>query len=89
MESQEVLAVILLYEVFFGFKFDENRLIGSKVTAVFQNIDFGWDFSILGCVGVVFRGLIPPNFRFIGSNHTKGTFLRQTAYFEVSNVKIG
>ena len=46
VESQEVLAVILLYKVYFGFKFDENRLIGSKVTAVFQNIDFGWDFSI-------------------------------------------
>ena len=46
MESQEVPMVILFYEVYFDFKFDENRLIGSKVTAVFQNIDFGWDFSI-------------------------------------------
>ena len=46
IESQEVLTVILLYEVCSGFKFDENRFIGSKVTAVFQNIDFGWDFSI-------------------------------------------
>ena len=46
MESQEVPTVILFYEVYFDFKFDENRLIGSKVTAVFQNIDFGWDFSI-------------------------------------------
>ena len=56
MESQEVPAVSLLYEVYSGFKFDENRLIGSKVTAFFQNIDFGWDFSIRGCFGVVFRG---------------------------------
>ena len=46
MESQEVSTVILFYEVYFYFKFDENRLIGSKVTAVFQNIDFGWDFSM-------------------------------------------
>ena len=46
MESQEVPAVFLFYKVYFDFKFDENRLIGSKVTAVFQNIDFGWDFSI-------------------------------------------
>ena len=46
MESHEVPMVILFYEVYFDFKFDENRLIGSKVTAVFQNIDFGWDFSI-------------------------------------------
>ena len=45
MESQEVPTVILLYELYSGFKFDGNRLIGSKVTAVFQNIDFGWDFS--------------------------------------------
>ena len=44
--SQEVPTVIFFYEVYFDFKFDENRLIGSKVTAVFQNIDFGWDFSI-------------------------------------------
>ena len=46
MESQEVPAVILFYEVYFDFKFVENRLIGSKVTAAFKNIDFGWDFSI-------------------------------------------
>ena len=46
MESQEVITVILFYKVFFFFKFDENRLIGSKVTAVFQIIDFGWNFSI-------------------------------------------
>ena len=46
MKSQEVPTVILFYKVYFDFKFDENRLIGSKVTAVFQNIDFGWDFSI-------------------------------------------
>ena len=46
MESQEVLMVILFCEVYFDLKFDENRLIGSKVTAVIQNIDFGWDFSI-------------------------------------------
>ena len=46
MESQEVPKVILPNEVYFDFKFDENRLIGSKVTAVFQNIDFGWHFSI-------------------------------------------
>ena len=46
MEFHAVLRVILFYEVYFDFKFDENRLIGSKVTAVFQNIDFGWDFSI-------------------------------------------
>ena len=44
--SHEVLTVILLCEVCSGFKFDENRFIGSKVTAVVQNIDFGWDFSI-------------------------------------------
>ena len=36
MESQEVPTVILFYEVYFDFKFDENRLIGSKVTAVFK-----------------------------------------------------
>ena len=46
VESQEVPTVILFYKVYFDFKFDENRLIGSKVTAVFQNIDSGWDFSI-------------------------------------------
>ena len=46
MEFHEVPMVILFYEVYFDFKFDENRLIGSKVTAVFQNNDFGWDFSI-------------------------------------------
>ena len=46
MESHEMSMVILLYEVYFDFKFVANRLIGSKVTAVFQNIDFGWDFSI-------------------------------------------
>ena len=46
MESQEVPMVILFCEVYHDFKFDDNRLIGSKVTAVFQNIDFGWDFSI-------------------------------------------
>ena len=46
MESQEVVAVIILYGVCSVFKFDENRFIGSKVTVVFQNIDFGWDFSI-------------------------------------------
>ena len=46
MESQEVPTVILFYEAYFDFKFDENRLTGSKVTAAFQNIDFGWDFSI-------------------------------------------
>ena len=56
MESQEVSTVILFYKVCFVFKFDENRLIGSKVTVVFQNIDFGGDFSIQGCFGVVFRG---------------------------------
>ena len=48
--------MILFYEVYFYFNFDENRLIGSKVTAVYQNIDFGWDFSIQECFGVVFRG---------------------------------
>ena len=46
MESHEVPTVILFYEVYFDFKFYGNRLIGSKVTAVFQNIDFGWVFSI-------------------------------------------
>ena len=46
MESHEVPTVILFYGVYFDFKFDENRMIGSKVTAVFQNIYFGWDFSI-------------------------------------------
>ena len=46
IESHEVPTVILFYAVCFDFKFDENRLIDSKVTAVFQNIDFGWDFSI-------------------------------------------
>ena len=46
MESQEVLTMIPFYKVYFNFKVDEIRLIGSKVTAVFQNIDFGWDFSI-------------------------------------------
>ena len=46
MEFHEIPTVIVFYEVYFDFKFDENRLIGSKVTAVFQNIDFGWDFSI-------------------------------------------
>ena len=46
MESYEVLTVILFYEVYFDFKFDENRLIGLKVTAVFQNVAFGWEFSI-------------------------------------------
>ena len=56
MESQEVPTVILFYKVYIDFKFDENRLIGSKVTAVFQNIDFGWVFSMKGCFGVVFRG---------------------------------
>ena len=56
MESQEVPTVILFYKVYFYFKFDGNRLIGSKVTAVFQNVDFGLDFSIWGCFGVVFRG---------------------------------
>ena len=56
MESQEVPMVILFCEVYHDFKFDENRLIGSKVTAVFRYIDFGWDFSMWGCFGVVFRG---------------------------------
>ena len=46
MESQEVPTVILFYEVYFDFKFDGNRLVGSKVTTVFQNIDFGWDLRI-------------------------------------------
>ena len=46
MESQEVHKVILFHKVNFDFIFDGNRLIGSKVTSVFQNIDFGWDFSI-------------------------------------------
>ena len=46
MESQEVPTVILCYEVYVDLEFDENQLIGSKVTAVFQNIDFGLDFSI-------------------------------------------
>ena len=46
MVSHEVPTVILFYKVYFDFKFDENRLIASNVTAVFQNIDFGWDFSI-------------------------------------------
>jgi len=46
LESQEAFLVILFCEMYFDFKFDENRLIGSKVTAVFQNIDFGWDFSM-------------------------------------------
>ena len=46
MESQEVPMVFMFYGLYSDFKFDENRLIGSKVTAVFQNIDFGWDFSI-------------------------------------------
>jgi hypothetical protein len=35
MESHEVPTVILFYKVYFDSKFDENRLIGSKVTAVF------------------------------------------------------
>ena len=56
MESKEVPTVILFNEVYFDFKSDGNRLIGSKVTAVFQNNDFGWDFSIEGCFWVVFRG---------------------------------
>ena len=56
MESQEVPTVILFYKVYFDFNFDENQLIGSKVTAVFRNIDFGWVFSIQGRFGVVFRG---------------------------------
>ena len=55
-ESQEVPTVILIYEVYFVFKFDENRSIVSKKTAVFKNIDFGWDISIWRCFGVVFRG---------------------------------
>ena len=46
MKSHEVPTVILFYEVYSDFKFDENRLIDSKVAAVFQNIDFGWVFSI-------------------------------------------
>ena len=46
MESHEVPTVILFYAVYFDFKFDGNRSIGSKVTAVFQNVDFGWDFSM-------------------------------------------
>ena len=45
MVSHEVPTVILCYGVYFDLKFDENRLIGSKVTAVFQSIDFGWIFS--------------------------------------------
>ena len=76
MESQEVPTVILFYEVYFDLKFDENRLIGSKVTAVFLIIEFGWDFSIWGCFGGSFQGLTPRNVRFEGSNHTKGTSLR-------------
>jgi hypothetical protein len=41
------------------FKFDENPPIGSKVTALLQNLEFGWDFSIWGNFGVVFRGYHP------------------------------
>ena len=46
IESQEVPTVILFYKMYLDFRFDENRLIDSKVTAAFQIIDFGWDFSI-------------------------------------------
>ena len=48
MKSQEIPTVILFYAVYFDFKFDENRLIGSKVTAVFQNIDFWLGFQHIG-----------------------------------------
>jgi hypothetical protein len=41
------------------FKFDENPPIGSKVTALLQNLEFGWDFSIWVTFGVVFRGYHP------------------------------
>jgi hypothetical protein len=43
-----VAKVILFGEKYWDFKFDENPSTGSKVTAIFQNLEFGWDFSIWG-----------------------------------------
>ena len=41
------------------FKFDGNPSISSKVTALFQNLEFGWDFSTWGDFGIVFGGYHP------------------------------
>ena len=49
-------------DMYSGFKFDDYPNNGSKVTAVFLNLNFGWDFRTLGVFGGVFRVYHPPNF---------------------------
>ena len=59
METWKVPKVITFVEKYLDFKFYENPSISSKVTALFQNLEFGWDFSTWGDFGIVFRGYHP------------------------------
>ena len=43
--------VILFHDMYFDFKFDGNRLISSKVTAVLQNIDLAGISAYRGVLG--------------------------------------
>jgi hypothetical protein len=45
-EAWEVFKVIVSCEKYSGFKFEDNPSNRSKVTAVFRNLGFGWDFRI-------------------------------------------
>ena len=43
-------------DMYSGFKFDDYPNNGSKVTGVFQYLNFGWDFRTLEFLGQFFRG---------------------------------
>ena len=51
MESQKVPTVILFYKVYSDFKFYENRLIVSKVTAVFKILILDGTSAYRGVLG--------------------------------------
>ena len=51
--------MIMFGDMYLGFKFDDYPNNGSKVTAVFQYLNFGWDFRTLGFWGQ-FLGDITP-----------------------------